>query len=262
LKNQLGLLEARIFVSGAAPLSPDIMLFYHSIGIPVRECYGMTEMSGISFMPKDSEIKIGGVVGKPIPGVEVRLAEDGEILQKGDTVFKGYYGNPQASEEAVRDGWLYTGDVGVIDEDGDLRITDRKKDIIITAGGKNIAPSEIENKLKFSPFIKEAIVIGDRRKYLTCLIQIELENVANWAQANRIAYTNYKSLATNPEIYKLIQAEVDSVNTQLARVETIKKFKILDKELDPDDEELTATMKVRRSIIEKKYKELIETLYR
>lgn len=262
LRNQLGLLESRIFVSGAAPLSPDIMLFYHSIGIPVRECYGMTEMSGISFMPKDSEIKIGGVVGKPIPGVEVRLAEDGEILQKGDTVFKGYYGNPQAFQEAVKDGWLYTGDVGVIDEDGDLRITDRKKDIIITAGGKNIAPSEIENKLKFSPFIKEAIVIGDRRKYLTCLIQIELENVANWAQANRIAYTNYKSLATNTEVYKLIQAEVDTVNTQLARVETIKKFTILDKELDPDDEELTATMKVRRSIIEKKYKELIETLYR
>jgi long-chain acyl-CoA synthetase len=262
LRNQLGLLEARIFVSGAAPLSPDIMLFYHAIGVPVRECYGMTEMSGISFMPRDDEIKVGGFVGKPIPGVEARLAEDGEILQRGDTVFRGYYGNPDASKETVINNWLHTGDVGEIDEWGNLRITDRKKDIIITAGGKNIAPSEIENKLKFSPFIKEAIVLGDRRKYLTCLIQIELENVENWAQNNRIAYTNYKSLATHPEVYKLIQQEVEQANRHFARVETVKKFIILDKELDPDDEELTATMKVKRSIIEKKYQDLIDAMYK
>ena len=262
LRNQLGLLEARIFVSGAAPLSPDIMLFYHSIGVPVRECYGMTEMSGISFIPRDDEIKVGGFVGKPIPGVEARLAEDGEILQRGDTVFKGYHRNPEASRQSFIDNWLHTGDVGEIDEWGNLRITDRKKDIIITAGGKNIAPSEIENKLKFSPFIKEAIVIGDRRKYLTCLIQIEPENVANWAQNNRLAYTNYKSLATHPEVYKLIHEEVEEANRHFARVETVKKFTILDKELDPDDEELTATMKVRRSIIEKKYRDLIDALYK
>jgi len=151
--------------------------------------------------------------------------------------------------------------VGELDEDGNLRLTDRKKDIIITAGGKNRAPSEIENKLKFSFFIKEAIVIGDRRKYLTCLIQIELENVENWAQNNRITYTNYKSLANHPEVKKLIQTEVDEANSHFARVETIKKFTILEKELDPDDEELTATMKVKRSIIEKKYKHLIDALY-
>ncbi|MBW1681726.1 MAG: AMP-binding protein [Deltaproteobacteria bacterium] len=261
LRNQMGLLEARIFVSGAAPLSPDIMKFFHSIGISIRECYAMTEMSGISFMPRDGEIKLGGVVGKPIPGVETKLAEDGEILQKGESVFVGYYGNPEATKKAIVDGWLHTGDVGELDEDGDLKITDRKKDIIITAGGKNIAPSEIENKLKFSPFIKEAIVIGDRRKYLTCLIQIELENVENWAQNNRIAYTNYKSLATHPEVKELIQREVDKANSHFARVETIKKFIILDKELDYDDEELTPTMKVKRSIIEKKYKHLIDTMY-
>jgi len=260
LKNQLGLLQTRIFVSGAAPLSHDLIKFYHSIGVPVRECYGMTEMSGISCMPKEHEIRVGGV-GKPIPGIEIRLAEDGEILQKGDSVFVGYYGNPQATREAIVDGWLRTGDVGQIDEEGILYLTDRKKDIIITAGGKNIAPSEIENKLKFSPYIKEAIVIGDRRKYLSCLIQIDLENVSNWAQNNKIAYTTYKSLATHPEVYKLIGKEVEEVNKHFSRVETIKKFKILEKELDPDDEELTATMKVKRAIIEKKYKDIIDSMY-
>jgi len=189
LRNHLGLLEARIFVSGAAPLSPELMKFYHSVGIPIRECYGMTEMSGISFMPRNGEIKIGGV-GKPIPGVEFKLADDGEILQRGDLVFAGYYGNPGATREILRDGWLHTGDVGELDDDGTLRITDRKKDIIITAGGKNISPSEIENSLKFSPYIKEADVIGDRREYRTGLVQIEFETVAHWAQNNRIAYTN------------------------------------------------------------------------
>ncbi|RJR25733.1 MAG: long-chain fatty acid--CoA ligase [Desulfobacteraceae bacterium] len=262
LKNQLGLLQARLFVSGAAPLSPDIMKFYHAIGIPIRECYGMTETTGITTMPTESEIKTGGFVGRPIPGVEIKIAEDGEILQKGSMVFAGYYRNQEATNETVVDGWLRTGDVGELDENGNLRITDRKKDIIITAGGKNIAPSEIENKLKFSPFIKEAIVIGDRRKYLTCLIQIELENIANWAQTNRLAYTNYKSLATHPEIRRLIGQEVEKVNRELARVETIKKFTILEKELDQDDQELTATMKVKRSMIEKRFKNLIEAMYR
>ena len=260
LRNHLGLLDARIFVSGAAPLSPDLMKFYHTIGVPVRECYGMTEMSGISFMPRNGEIKLGGV-GKPIPGVELKLAPDGEILQKGDSVFEGYYGNPQATREVIVDGWLHTGDVGEVDSDGDLRITDRKKDIIITAGGKNIAPSELENSLKFSPYIKEAIIIGDRRKYLSCLIQIELENVAHWAQNNRIVYTNYKSLATHPEVRNLIQTEVEKTNSNFAQVERIKKFTILDKELDQDDEELTATMKVKRASIEKKFKDVIESMY-
>lgn len=260
LKNQLGLLQTRIFVSGAAPLSPDLIKFYHSVGVPVRECYGMTEMSGISFMPKDHEIRVGGV-GKPIPGVEFKLGEDGEIFQKGDSVFVGYYGNPKATQGTIVDGWLHTGDVGQVDAEGILYLTDRKKDIIITAGGKNIAPSEIENKLKFSPFIKEAIVIGDRRKYLSCLIQIDLENVSNWAQNNKIAYTTYKSLATHPDVNKLIGREIDEVNKHFSRVETIKKFKILEKELDPDDEELTATMKVKRSVIEKKFRDIIEAMY-
>ena len=260
LRNQLGLLNARILVSGAAPLSPELQLFYHSIGLRVRECFGMTESSGICFMPLDNEIR-NGVSGRPIPGVEFKLAEDGEIMLKGDPVFQGYHANPEATEKAFHDGWLLTGDVGEVDDDGQLRIVDRKKDIIITAGGKNISPSEIENKLKFSPFIKEAVVIGDRRKYLTTLIQLETDNVADWAQEQGIAYTTYKSLAENPDIRGLIQREIDGVNEHLAKVETIKKFTILSKELDQDDEELTATMKVRRSSVEKKFKEVIERMY-
>jgi long-chain acyl-CoA synthetase len=260
LKNSLGLLRTRIFVSGAALLSPDLMKFYHAIEIPIRECYGMTEMSGISCMPTEKEIKIGGV-GRPIPGVELKIAPDGEIFQRGDPVFVGYYGNPQATHEVLDQGWLHTGDVGELDADGHLRIVDRKKDIIITSGGKNISPSEIENKLKFSPYIKEAIVLGDRRKYLTCLIQIEVENVGNWAQNQGLPYTTYKSLATHPEVIQLIGGEIEQVNREFARVETVKKFTILDKELDPDDEELTATMKVKRAVIEKKFKDLIEAMY-
>jgi len=260
LRNKLGLLDARILVSGAAPLSPDLQVFYHSIGLPVRESFGMTESTGISFMPQSHEIR-SGVCGRPIPGIEMKLADDGEILLRGEPIFAGYYGRPEAIAEAFDDGWLKTGDVGIIEDDGQVRIVDRKKDLIITAGGKNIAPSEIENKLKFSPFIKEAVIIGDRRKYLTALIQLETDNVADWAQDHGIVYTTYKSLAENDSVRDLIQGEVDNVNKDLARVETIKKFAILNKELDQDDEELTATMKVRRSIIEKKFKELIDRMY-
>ncbi|MFH1134912.1 MAG: AMP-binding protein [Pseudomonadota bacterium] len=261
LRNKLGLLNGRIFVSGAAPLSAELLHFYHSIGTPIRECFGMTETAGICAVPGADEIRVGRV-GRPIPGVEVKLAEDGEILIKGDSVFQGYYRLPEKTAEAfTADGWLKTGDVGELAEDGQLKIVDRKKDLIINAYGKNIAPSEIENKLKFSPFINEAIVIGDRRQYLAALIQLELENVSDWAQERSLAYTTYKSLAENPEVVKLVQAEVDKVNEQLARVEKIRKFAILTKELDQDDDEVTATMKVRRSVIEKKFKDIIDRLY-
>jgi long-chain acyl-CoA synthetase len=260
LRKKLGLLRSRICYSGAAPLSPDVMKFLHSIGIWVKESYGSTEMSGMITAHPDNAIK-PGTVGKVLPGIKCTIAPDGEIVLSGETVFTGYYKNPEATENSVRNGLFYTGDVGEIDEDGHLIIRDRKKDIIITAGGKNITPSEIENKLKFSPYIKEAIIIGDRRKYLTALIQIELDNVSNWAQSNRILFTTYKSLAQNDRVNELIRSEVNKVNKVLASVETIKKFTILDKELDQDDEELTATMKVRRSIIEEKFKDLIEVMY-
>ncbi|MBW1788041.1 MAG: AMP-binding protein [Deltaproteobacteria bacterium] len=261
LKNQLGLLQGRLFVSGAAPLSPDIIKFFHSIGIWIKESYGSTEMTGMVSIQQTGSIR-PGTVGKVLPSIQCRIAEDGEILLSADSVFTGYYGNPDATASTIVDEWLYTGDVGAFDENGDLKILDRKKDIIITSGGKNITPSEIENKLKFSPYIKEAIIIGDRRKYIIALIQIELDNVSNWAQANRIAFTTYKSLALNERVRDLVHQEIEGVNKSLARVETIKKFTILDKELDQDDEELTATMKVRRSVIQEKFSDLIGELYR
>ena len=261
LKNKLGLLNGHIFVSGAAPLSHDLLRFYHAIGVPVRESFGMTESAGIGFVPDEKSIRIGRV-GKPIPGIRFKLAEDGEILLKGDQVFPGYYRLADRTDQAFdSDGWLQTGDVGEIAEDGQLKIVDRKKDLIINAYGKNIAPSEIENKLKFSPYINEAIVVGDGRQYLSALIQLELENVSDWAQQQSLAYTTYKSLAENAEVHRLVQEEVDKVNLQLARVEKIRKFAVLTKELDQDDDEVTATMKVRRSIIEKKFKDIIDSLY-
>ncbi len=261
LKNSMGLLNGRIFVSGAAPMSKELLRFYHGIGVPVRECFGMTECSGISVIPNNHNIR-AGEVGEKIPGIKIKLAEDGEIMLKGDSVFKGYYGNPeQTSSSFNEERWLMTGDVGEFSDEGQLKIVDRKKDLIINAYGKNIAPSEIENKLKFSSFIKEGIVVGDGRPYLSALIQLELDNVADWAQENRIAYTTYKSLAENHKVKKLIQEVVDAVNEQLARVEKIRKFAILTKELDQDDDEVTATMKVRRSAVEKKFKQIIDLLY-
>jgi long-chain acyl-CoA synthetase len=261
LRNKMGLLNGHIFVSGAAPLSHDLLRFYHAIGVPVRECFGMTECAGISFVPDEHSIRIGRV-GRPIPGIQFKLAEDGEILIKGDQVFPGYYRLADRTDQAFnQEGWLLTGDVGEIAEDGQLKIVDRKKDLIINAYGKNIAPSEIENKLKFSPYINEAVVIGDGRQYLSALIQLELENVSDWAQQQGLAYTTYKSLAENSDIQRLVQEEVDKVNQQLARVEQIRKFAILTKELDQDDDEVTATMKVRRSVIEKKFKDIIDRLY-
>jgi len=261
LRRFLGLSRARITISGAAPISPDVLMYFHAMGLNIREGYGQTEMSGITFIHHFDDVKIG-TVGKPIPGVEFKIAEDGEILEKGPGVFQGYFRDPEGSAKIFRDGWLCSGDVGRVDEDGHVAITDRKKDILITAGGKNIAPSEIENHLKFSPYIKEAIVIGDGRKFLSALIQIEFENVAKWAQDRKISFTTFKTLAQNGEVYQLIRNEVENTNTKFARVENIRKFVLLEKELDHDDEELTATMKVRRKAIEEKYRDLIDSIYR
>ena len=261
LRNRLGLLQVRECVSGAAPLSKDIMKFFHGIGLMVKEAYGLTECTGVFSMPLGNDIEIG-TVGKPIPGWEYMIADDGEILMKGPAVFAGYFRDEEATKQAKREGWLFSGDIGEFDARGHLKITDRKKEILITASGKNIAPSEIENRLKFSPFIKEAIIIGDQRPYLSALIQIDLDNVAEWAQRKGIPFTTFKSLSRAPEVYQLIQEEVDKANKELSRIEGIKKFVLLEKELDRDDDELTATMKVRREMIEKKYGDMIERLYK
>jgi long-chain acyl-CoA synthetase len=259
--DKLGLLGVRLALSGSAPISPDILKFFHALGLRICQVYGQTEGSGVSHVHLGLDRKIGSV-GKPMPDVECKLLEDGEILTRSPMLFKGYYKDPQATAAIIGDGWLHSGDVGRFDEDGYLYITDRKKDIIITSGGKNIAPSEMENRLKFSPYINEAIVLGDGRKYLTALIQIDLENVSKWAKEQKMAYTTFKSLVNHPEVYELIRGEVQEANKEFSQVEAIKKFLLLDKELDHDDDELTATLKVRRKTIEKKFKDLIESMYR
>ena len=259
IRDKLGMLNCRCLMSGGAPIAPEILTFYRALGVRTVEMYGSTECGTITGPQKKIKYKS---VGEPVPALALKLAEDGEILLKGDAVFCGYYRDPEATKESFdEDGWFRTGDVAEIDEDGHVYIVDRKKDIIITSGGKNISPSEIENKLKCSMYIKEAIVIGDRRKFISALIQIDYENVGNWAQKNKIAYTTYRSLAENQQVIDLIKQEVEAANEDLANVESVKKFKILEKELDQDDGEVTATQKVKRKTIEKVFAKEISEMY-
>jgi long-chain acyl-CoA synthetase len=262
LKERLGFERVRVAISGAAPISPDVLRFYHAIGVPLRQVYGQTEDTGPTSVHQGEIIEADNV-GPAIPGVSIKIDDDGEILVKGPNVFMGYYKNPQATAETlVEDGWLRSGDVGEIDARGFLKITDRKKDLIITSGGKNIAPQNIENQLKFSPFINDAVVIGDARKFLSALIFIDEDNVVKFAQENKIPFTTYASLTQAPEVRELIQQEVEKVNATLARVETIKKFTILPKKLLEEDGEVTPTMKIKRKYINETYKEMIEKMYK
>jgi long-chain acyl-CoA synthetase len=261
LRKFIGLDRNRYSISGAAPISHDLLDFYRSLDIDIREGYGLTESTGAAIGHYPGGYKFG-TVGKPLPGVSVKIADDGEILIKSPGIFMGYLGDSTKTGETVVDGWLHTGDIGQIDEDGHIIILDRKKDIIITAGGKNITPSEIENQLKFSPYINDAVVVGDRRKYLTCLIMIDDENTIIYAQDNRIPFTTYASLTKAPEINKLIQKEVDTVNQKLSGVETIKKFRLINIQLTVDDDEVTPTGKLKRKIVSEKFKDLIEEMYR
>ncbi len=260
MKRQLGLERVRWAICAAAPASPELFEFYNALGVPLREGYGQTESTGVIAVQRIDRPR-WGYVGEPVPGVEVKIAEDGEILAKGDGVFIGYFKEPQLTEETIKDGWLYTGDVGAMDN-GFLRILDRKKDIIITAGGKNITPAFIENKLKFSSYIQDAVVIGERRKFLAALILIDEDNVTKYAQDNRIPFTTFADLTANPEIYKLIESEVAQVNKTLSQVESIKKFALLPRRFYEEDGDVTPTKKVKRRFLEKRYSELIESLYR
>ncbi len=261
LKKRLGLERTRLAISGAAPISPKLLGYFHALGLPLREVYGQTEGCGPTTIHQGDDI-LFGTVGKALPGVDVKIADDGEILVRGPNVFQGYFKNQEDTEQTLVDGYLHSGDVGEIDAQGYLRITDRKKDLIITAGGKNIAPQNIENQLKFSPYVNDAVVIGDRRPFLSALILIDEENVSNWAQENRIPYTTYADLASNEEVRALIAAEVKAVNKTLAKVEQVKKFEILDKRLEEEDGEVTPTMKVKRKNVETAYAELIASMYR
>jgi len=265
LKDRMGMRRVRVGVTAAAPIAPEIIQFFMSIGVELVEAYGMTENAGIATVNHPGNVKVG-TVGEPYPGlgsIEVKLdPETSEILTRHEGTFSGYWNKPEATAAAIdSEGWLHTGDVGEWVDGTHLKIVDRIKDIIITAGGKNISPSEIENSLKASPFVKEAIVIGDRRKYVTCLIGIDFDVVSEWAQRKRITHTTYRDLSEKAEVRKLVQKAVDDTNSKFARVEQIKKFTMLTKELDHEDGELTATQKVKRSTVEEKFGDLIEAMY-
>ncbi|MEE8332048.1 MAG: AMP-binding protein [Acidimicrobiia bacterium] len=260
LKQRLGLRNCKSLVSGSAPIAPAVLKFFMAIGVPIYEAWGMTETTAYGTINERGNIKLG-TIGCANDLAEIELAADGEILVRHPAIFMGYFKDPEATAEAVDDeGWLHTGDIA--ERDGEhFRIIDRKKDIIITAGGKNISPSEIENKLKVSPYIKEAIVIGDRRKYLSALVGIELDTVANWALRRDLTFTTYRDLSEKPEVISLIRKEVDRVNEEFSRVEQIKQFVLLPKELDHEEGELTATQKVKRRVIEELFADHIEGMY-
>jgi long-chain acyl-CoA synthetase len=262
IKDRIGMGMCRYAASGAAPIATDILRYFVGIGVPMYEVYGMTENSAVATANRPGRNRLG-TVGEPHPGVELQIDDEtGEILTRHPGVFKGYWKNPDATKAAItEDGWLHTGDVGEWVEETHVKITDRMKDIIITSGGKNISPSEIENALKASPFLKEAIVIGDRRAYLSALIGIEMETVGDWAERRKIPYTTYRDLSEKPETLELVRGLVDDVNRRFARVEGVKKFRMLPKELDHEDGELTATQKVKRAAITKMFEGLIEGMY-
>ena len=260
VRKLIGIHRARFLITGAAPISPDLVRWYLALGVPMLEVWGQTESSGAAtFMPL-ARIKPGSI-GCAGPYNEVAVSPEGELLIRGDNVFMGYLNQPEKTAETLRDGWLHTGDVGTVDEEGFFRITDRIKDIIITAGGKNITPSEIENQLKFSPYITDAVLIGDRRAYLSALIMIDQENVERYAQDSDIPFSNYASLCRASEIQALIGSEVERVNRQFARVEQVKTFRLIEQRLTAEDEELTPTMKLKRKLVHLKYAELIESMY-
>lgn len=260
VKRLLGLDRAHYLGSGAAPISPDLIKWYWALGLSMYEVYGQTENTGVATTNLPDRYKLG-TVGVAAPETEVRISDEGEILLKGPHVFLGYLNQPEKTAETVTDGWLHTGDVGYVDNNGFVKITDRMKDIIITAGGKNITPSEIENQLKFSPYISDAVVIGDKRKYLSCLIMIDHENVEKYAQDRDVPFTNFQSLCKTSEVLGLIREEVEKVNKNFAQVETIKDFRLIEEVLTAEDDELTPTMKLKRSFVNQKYKGLIDTMY-
>ncbi|NOE32827.1 MULTISPECIES: long-chain fatty acid--CoA ligase [unclassified Ruegeria] len=261
LRRMLGMDQLRRGGTGAAPISTDLLKWYWAIGVPLVEGFGMTETAGLATLNTVESNRIG-TIGQAVEGCDIRISEDGEIQLKGMNIFQGYWrNNAKTAETFTADGWLRTGDMGHVDKNGYVTITGRLKDIIITAGGKNITPAEIESRLKFSHYISDAILIGDRRKYLTALIMIDQENVEKFAQDRKIPFSNFASLCAAPEIRDLIGAEVAAVNTQFARVEQIKDFRLIDVLLTAEDDELTATMKLKRGLVEKKHGHLIEDMY-
>ena len=262
VRKLIGIHRSRMLITGAAPISPDLVRWYLALGVPMLEVWGMTETGGGSTAMPIDRIKPGSI-GVPGTMNELKLSAEGELMVRGPNVFMGYLNQPEKTAETIdAEGWLHTGDVGTVDDEGFYRISDRLKDIIITAGGKNITPSELENQLKFSPYVTDAVVIGDKRPYLVCLIMIDQENVEKFAQDHDVPFSNYVSLTRSAEVQRLIGSEIERVNQQFARVEQIKKFRLIEKKLGAEDEELTPTMKLKRKLVSQKYAELIESMYR
>ena len=260
LRDRLGFTHIRSASTGGAALGPDVFGFFHAMGVRLKQIYGQTEISGISCIHKDRDIQ-AHTVGQPIPETEVRISEKGEILSRSPAVFLGYYKNEEATRATLVDGWLHSGDAGYLAEDGHLVVIDRLKDVMKLADGTQFSPQFIENRLKFSPYVKEAVVVGHDRPYLTAMLCIDMGVVGKWAEKNRISYTTYTDLSAKPPVYDLLQKEVDQVNATLPAAARIHKFVLLYKELDADDEELTRTRKVRRGFVEQRYQEVIVALY-
>jgi len=260
LRDHLGFRRTRYAYTGGAPLGPEVFLFFRGLGINLKQVYGQTEISGVSCVQRNGDVKLG-TVGKAFPNTEIRVTEAGEVISKSPGVFLGYYKNPEATATTIRDGWLYSGDAALFDADGHLIVIDRAKDVTALADGTKFAPQYIENKLKFSPYIKEAVTVGQDRPWVAAMISIDMENVGKWAERRQIAYTTYADLAQKPEVYDLIGQEVDRVNRDLPETTRLQKYVLLPKELDPDDEEVTRTRKIRRGFVAKKYADIIEALF-
>jgi len=249
----------RLAVSGAAPINPEILRFFDAAGVLVLEGWGMTETSTAATISTPEDFKVG-TIGKPFPGCEVKIAEDGEILVKGPNVFQGYHKNPEATAETIVDGWLHTGDIGEIEPDGFIKITGRKKDIIITAGGKNITPANLEAEIKQHPLVSQCVVVGDRRPYLVALVTLDPEEAVKYAQEHDLP-EDPAQLAQNPDVKTAIEAHVDKINQNFARVEQVKKISILPHDLSQESGELTPTLKVKRAVVAQKHEGAIEQLY-
>jgi long-chain acyl-CoA synthetase len=260
LRKKLGLDRAHILATGAAPMSAEVSKFFGSAGMDVYEVFGQTECSGVSNSTLPGKT-IPGAVGPPLPECEVTIAGDGEIMIRGENVFSGYWKDPGATSEALRDGWLYTGDIGYFDEEGYIHITDRKKDIIVTAGGKNIAPQNIENLLKMNPGVSQAVLVGDRRKYLTCLFTLNKDTLPKLCEQLGLAILSVEEAAGNELVINKFQGYVEKVNAMLARFETIKYFRILPHEFSINTGELTPTLKVKRKVVHEKYQSIIDVMY-
>jgi len=260
LKDHLGLSQVRNAYTGGAAMGPDHFRFFHALGVNLKQIYGQTEVAGISVVHRSGDIKFD-TVGHPIPGTEVKISDDGEILTRSSSVFLGYYKNPEATEKSLQDGWLYSGDRGFIDDDGHLVVFDRTKDVFTLKDGKPFAPQYLETRLKFSPYIRDSWVIGDKKDYITAVLCIDYAVVGKWADEKKLNYTSYQELSQMPEIYDLVEKQIRQANKDLPEAAKVVKFTNLYKELDADDDELTRTRKLRRAFVEKRYEEIIEALY-